>query len=381
VATAKNASFHSICRWTFNAGKGGFVPADMRPDWLGQGMSTVKMIELVRKKIAPRVPDNVVLGVEMHYDNEVGDRTADEIADALRANKLYLAMSTPGAHSHFAYGGITSMDPKERREAEEFGARAVRITYGPLRKAWHPNSRQAPSFVLWNGSFGYDLASVAIQKMYQNLKESVAKLCKLEARLGGKLFIAFEPKPNEGHPAMLIPTVASALLFWRKLEEEFGVSRTRKGVNKEFGHSEMIGLDHVYDTVEEIDDGAIVHMHLNSQGYNDGIILGGPGKYDIDHGTRVNGMNIAIAGLIDEARFDRWKGHDMQPRAYDNNEQAVDRVVRSVLSWEACAMAAMDLDTKRLFRHLAARETAKAEDLVRGAVVKAQGCFNKLYRA
>ena len=113
--------------------------------------------------------------------------------------------------------------------------------------------------------------------------------------------MGIEPKPNEGHPAMLIPTVASALRFWRKLEEEFGVSRDKKGINKEFGHSEMIGLDHVYDTVEEIDDHAIIHMHLNSQGYNDGIILGGPGKYDIDHGVRINGMSIAIAGLIDHA--------------------------------------------------------------------------------
>ena len=102
------------------------------------------------------------------------------------------------------------------------------------------------------------------------------------------------------------------LLFWRKIEEEFGVSRKKKGVNKEFGHSEMIGLDHVYDTVEELDNDAMVHMHLNSQGYNDGIILGGPGKFDIDHGVRINGMNIAIAGLIQQAGFNRWKGHDMQ---------------------------------------------------------------------
>jgi xylose isomerase len=175
--------------------------------------------------------------------------------------------------------------------------------------------------------------------------------------------------------------VASALLFWRRLEEEFKVPRKRKGVNKEFGHSEMIGLDHVYDTVEEIDNGALVHMHLNSQGYNDGIVLGGPGKYDIDHGTRVNGMNIAIAGLIAEAGFSRWKGHDMQPRAYDNNEQAVDRVVRSVLSWEACAMAAQDLEEDKLLKLLASRQSAKAEDLLRKAMVKAQGHFDKLYKA
>jgi xylose isomerase len=38
----------------------------------------------------------------------------------------------------------------------------------------------------------------------------------------------------------------------------------------------MIGLDHVYDTVEEIDNNMLLHMHINSQGYNDGLILGGP---------------------------------------------------------------------------------------------------------
>ena len=169
-------------------------------------------------------------------------------------------------------------------------------------------------------------------------------------------------------------------MFWRRVEEEFGVKRDKKGVNKEFGHSEMIGLDHVADTVEELDNDMMVHMHLNSQGYNDGIILGGPGKYDIDHGARINGMNVAIAGLIQQAGFNRWKGHDMQTRAYDNAEQGIDRVVRSVLSWEACEMAARELGNKALMALLAKRETAKAEDIIRAAVVAAHGYFDKMYK-
>ncbi len=372
-------SLHSICRWTFNPGKGGFVPGDMRPEW-GGTFGTPEMIKLVADKIAPRMPNNVELGIEMHYDAEVDDDTAAAVADALLDSKLYLAMITPGAHCHFGYGGVASLDPSERKAAEELGTKTVDLAYGTLKKAWHPDEDKAPALIIWNGSFGYDIATVGIRQMYQNLKESIARLCKYEEKQGGSLYIGFEPKPNEGHPAMLIPTVASALLFWRRIEDEYGVSREKKGVNKEFGHSEMIGLDHVADTVEELDNDMMVHMHLNSQGYNDGIILGGPGKYDIDHGVRVNGMNVAIAGLIQEAGFNRWKGHDMQTRAYDNVEQGIDRVVRSVLSWEACEKAAKELDTAGLMKALAERETAKAEDMMRGAVVNAQGYFDKMYK-
>lgn len=372
-------SLHAICRWTFSPGKGGFVPANIRPQWSPANLDAVGIIQLIKQKIAPRLPDNVQLGFELHYDTEVDEKTAPAIADALVDAKMYLAMITPGAHSHFGYGGISSLDPKEREAAETLGQKTVDLAYGPLKKAWHPDPAKVPTLVLWNGSYGYDLASVAVRNMYQNLKESIAKLCKYEAQKGGALYIGIEPKPNEGHPAMLLPTVASALLLFRRLEEEFGVSRKKKGVNKEFGHSEMIGLDHVYDSVEELDNDAMVHMHLNSQGYNDGIILGGPGKYDIDHGTRINGMNIAIAGLIAEAGFNRWKGHDMQVRPYDNVEQGIDRIIRSILSWEACAQAARELNGQKLISLLSQRETGKAEDLIREAVGQAFKYFKEMY--
>ena len=178
---------------------------------------------------------------------------------------------------------------------------------------------------------------------------------------------------------MLLPTVASALVAWRLLFERFGVDPARKGINKEFGHSEMAGLDHVHDTVEELECGALVHMHLNSQGLNDGLVLGGPGRFDIDHGVRINGLNIAVAGLLEEEGYHRWKGHDMQPRPYDSEAQAVDRVVRSILSWEACARAAEELDTAALTERLEARETAKAEDMLRHAVMHAQRLFDAMY--
>jgi xylose isomerase len=319
-----------------------------------------------------------VLGLEAHYDYEYNEENAAELADALVDNGIYLAMATPGAHRHFAYGGICSMDPEERAKANDYGKNAVELAYGPLKKAWMP--AKPPTFVLWNGSFGYDIAATTIGDMYGYLKQNIAGLCRLEQKKGGKMFMAIEPKPNEGHPAMLLPTVASAIVFWKKLNEEYGVDISKKGVNKEFGHSEMIGLDLVYDTVEEIDNDMLVHMHVNSQGYNDGILMGGPGKYDIDNGARINGMNIAVAGLIEKAGYSRWKGHDMQTRAYDNEEQGIDRVIRSILSWEACEKAAANIDYKKLNKNMVERETAKAEDMMRAAVVDAQKIFDKLYK-
>ncbi|MDD3032162.1 MAG: xylose isomerase, partial [Atribacterota bacterium] len=193
-------SMHSICRWTFNAGQGGFVPDDIRPKWSEKNLNTVDTIKIIKDRIAPRLPENVELGFEMHYDNEYDEDTAQEIADALVDSKVYLSMVTPGAHKHYAYGGIASLDPAERKSAEEFGERTVALAYGPLRKAWHPDSSKWPTVVIWNGSFGYDIASIGIFQMYQNLKESLAKLCQYEEKLGGYLYFALEPKPNEGHP-------------------------------------------------------------------------------------------------------------------------------------------------------------------------------------
>jgi xylose isomerase len=374
---APQKSLHSVCRWTFNPGKGGFVPGDTRKQWSSENLDTVKTVKLIKEKIVPRIPDSIHLGYEVHYNSEIDEKTAPAFADALVDAKISLAMITPGAHSHFAYGGIASLDKNEVAAARDLGVKTVDLAYGPLKKAW--NKDVPPTFVLWNGSYGYDLASIGVKTMYQNLKESVAGLCKYEQNAGGQLFIGIEPKPNEGHPAMLLPTVASAIVFWHKLEEEFGIPRAKKGVNKEFGHTEMIGLDLVYDTIEELDNNAMVHMHLNSQGYNDGIILGGPGKYDIDHGTRVNGMNIAVAGLLRAAGYTRWKGHDMQPRAYDNEQQGINRVIRSIISWEACDKAAQQLDEKKLMQYLADRDTAAAEDMMRNALVNAQKFFNEMY--
>lgn len=373
-----NKRLHSICRWTFNAGKGGFTPGNIRPNWSAENLKTEDIPGLVAKHIKPRMPDNIELGFEVHYDYEINEDNSERVADAMGEHSLPLAMITPGAHVHFGYGGIASLDPDERAKAVKYGEITVDLAYGSFRKVWH--SGEVPTLVLWNGSWGYDLVTLGVRGMYEHLKENLAGLVKYEKNAGGQLYICIEPKPNEGHPAMMPPTTASAILLWKKVAEQFNVDGSRLGVNKEIGHSEMIGLDAVFDTIEEIDHRTLFHTHLNSQGYNDGLLAGGPGKFDIDFGTRVNSYNVTLARLFQDAGYQRWFGHDMQPRAYDNEEQAIERVVRSILSWEACDRVAADLDTEALQRSLMERRTADAEDIMRAATVKANQIFDELVK-
>jgi xylose isomerase len=358
---------HAICRWTFNPGHGGFVPGDIRPAWAD--LTTADFVRIVGEKVRPRLPDDVELGIEAHYDTEVDESSAADVVAALDEQEMSLAMMTPGAHAHWAYGGSASPDQAERRACASFGRRAVDIAYGPLRPAW--SDVAPPSLILWNGSWGYDLPGPWVRSMLDQLEEELAGLMQYEQEKGGEMYVCIEPKPNEGHPKMLLPTVASALVMRRKLADR-GLDVSRFGTNKEFGHSEMVGLDVAYDTAEELREGAIVHVHANSQGY-DGIRHGGPGMYDVDHGCAIVATSLATAKMLLDAGYDRWIGHDMQPRPYDNEEQAIDRVVRSVINWEAMIEVAKEMNVGQMTTHLSNRETAKVEDLLGAALCKARG--------
>src|SRR5690606_8425990 len=191
-------------------------------DWSTNLLSTAGKIKLIREHIAPRLPDHIELGFEMHYDNEFNEANALEISDALKSNNLSLAMTTPGLHPHMGYGGPASLDPSERVMAERYTKRTIELTYDVLRPNWHPE--HPPTLVLWNGSWGYDLGTPAIRQMMQHLKQSIASLVEFEESLGGELYWGIEPKPNEGHPAMLLPTVASTIAFWYRIRDEFGVN-------------------------------------------------------------------------------------------------------------------------------------------------------------
>ena len=116
---------HSICRWTFHSGKGGFHPGNIRPSWAPEKFTCVDLVRLIDEKIKPRLPSGTELGLELHYDTEIDDKSAAGVADALKSTNIHLAMITPGLHSHFGYGGVASLDSNERERARDLSQRTV----------------------------------------------------------------------------------------------------------------------------------------------------------------------------------------------------------------------------------------------------------------
>jgi xylose isomerase len=352
-------SRHSICAWTFNhSGEAGFRPG-IRQKW--SGISTPEVVNMAGTEIKKKLPSNIDIGFEVHYDNEINEKNAEATAEALKSQGMYLAMITPGLHKHFAYGGPSSIDSAEMKGATEISEKTVDLAYGnELKATWHPNA--TPTLVLWNGSWGYDIPGPWLKDMMEHLEQGIIDLINYEKKKGGKLYIAVEPKPNEGHPAMLLPTVGSVLALKSRLAKK-GADVSRFGTNKEFGHTEMIGLDTVADTVDELLDGSLFHVHANSQGY-DGILAGGPGKYDIDNGVKITGFNISIVKLLLDAGYQRWIGHDMQARPYDNEKQAINRVIESIINFEAMEKVAKTFPTKEINNYLEKRDTLPVESIM-----------------
>jgi xylose isomerase len=387
--------YQSVCRWSFHPGKGGFVPADIRPEF--KDLKPWQFVELVAREIRPRVPSNNVLGVAVHYDKEINEKTAKRFVRTLKDNGLYIAMATPGAHAYFGYGGIASPDPIERKKANEFGKRAINLALGVLAEAENP---ECPMVIdLWNGSFGYEIPSIIVQDMIRNGDDSIADLLEYIQKFRKDQKVGVEPKSNEGHSAMIYQTSADVLALRSRLARR-GLDVTNFGLINEFGHSEMAGLDVVQDYAAAARDlvspslrellsnpqashktkNAIIHVHANSQGA-DGIRLGGGGKFDIDFGVRPTSSTLGIASILKESGYNGWVEHDMQPRPYDNAKQNIGRVARAICNWDAiCRVVESGNYETTTLRGLAQdRKMMEFEDYVADAVHLANDLSKKLY--
>lgn len=374
--TKERKTLASICRWTVNTGEKGFTNP-MRPSW-GAGFTGVDFVNLIARNVVPNMPPGIeAVGLEWHYDGEINERTAPDTVKAMTDNGIYLSMITPGAHKRFSFGGAASLDDQELAAAREFGNRTVGLAYGSLAPAWHP--QHVPTLVLWNGSFGYDVHSPGVSHMKDRLVDSVEGLCRYELKAGGKLEIAVEPKPNEGHGKMLLQTAGDVVALWTEISRR-GLDTKRYGANLEKGHSDMVSLDSHQDEDMVLRLGMGKHYHANSQGYSDGVSTGGPGMFDVDHDVKVDGQTISIAYSMMKFAYDRWVGHDFQARHHDNEVQGVNRIISSLAAWEACKVAAASINMDTLLGAGRKRDTQAIADMMREAIAVGNAYYNEVYR-
>jgi xylose isomerase len=123
-------------------------------------------------------------------------------------------------------------------------------------------------------------------------------LCRYVQDQGYDLRFALEPKPNEPRGDLYLPTVGHALHFISTLDYPDMV-----GLNPEFAHETMAGLNFVHAVAQTIEAGKLFHIDLNDQ------IMG---RYDQDF--RFGSENLKRAFFLVKLLHD--SGYD-GPRHFD----------------------------------------------------------------
>ncbi len=177
----------------------------------------------------------------------------DRLKQALADTGLVVPMVTTNLFSQpvFKDGGFTSNDRSVRR----FALRKV------IRQIDLAAELGAETLVMWGGREGaeYDHAK-DIRAAIERYREAVNLLAEYVTDRGYGMRFAIEPKPNEPRGDILLPTVGHALAFIQTLErpELFGV-------NPEFGHEQMTGLNFVAAIQQALEAGKLFHIDLNGQ--------------------------------------------------------------------------------------------------------------------
>lgn len=222
-------------------------------------------------------------GVNLH-DNDLvpitasaqeRDKIVKEFKQALTDNGMVVPMATTNLFSDPAFkdGAFTSPDANVR-------AYALQKTMNSMDLG---QELGASTYVFWGGREGAEVD--AGQNGLDGLarfREALNFLCEYSKDQGYNYRFALEPKPNEPRGDIYLPTAGSMLGFIATLEHSDMV-----GVNPEFAHDTMAGLNFVHAVAQIIDAGKLFHIDLNDQKM---------GRFDQD--LRFGAENIKAAFLL-----------------------------------------------------------------------------------
>jgi xylose isomerase len=228
--------------------------------------------------VRPTIPPNDIVsllaevgawGVNLH-DNDLvpidattaeRDKIVASFKKACKQNGIVVPMATVSLFYDpvFRDGAFTANDPEVRAYAVQKTMRAMDIGA----------ELGARIFVLWGGREGTETdACRRPDEAVKRLREAINYLCEysLDKKYGYKL--ALEAKPNEPRGDIYMPSTGAYLGFIPTLDHPEMV-----GVNPEFAHETMSGLNFTHAVAQAWEAGKLFHIDLNDQ-Y--------PGRYDQD---------------------------------------------------------------------------------------------------
>lgn len=222
--------------------------------------------EPTRQPLAPdylveKLAELGVYGVSLH-DNDIipidaspaqRDAAVAAFKKTLAASGVKVTMASTNLFYDPAFkdGAFTSADARVR-------AYALRKVLDAIDVA---AELEAPIFVFWGGREGseVDAGGKALEALAM-LRDALDFACAYVRDQGYAMRFALEPKPNEPRGDLYLPTVGAALGFIATLDDPSMV-----GVNPEFAHETMAGLNFVHAVAQALDAGKLFHIDLNDQ--------------------------------------------------------------------------------------------------------------------
>jgi xylose isomerase len=183
------------------------------------------------------------------------DAIVRDFKKALEATGLVVPMATTNLFHHpvFKDGAFTSNDPHVRKYALQKTMRAIDLGA----------ELGAQVYVFWGGREGVDTdAGKDTVVAGKRMQDAMNFLCEyvLDKKYG--MQFALEAKPNEPRGDIYLPTTGHMLAFIATLDHPEMV-----GVNPEFAHEHMAGLNFLHGVAQAWASGKLFHIDLNDQNY------------------------------------------------------------------------------------------------------------------
>ncbi|WP_026370199.1 xylose isomerase [Kallotenue papyrolyticum] len=232
---------------------------------------------------------------------EERDRIVRRFRQALEETGLVVPMATTNLFSHpiFRDGAFTASDAAVRAFALQKTMQAIDLGV----------ELGAQTYVFWGGREGSEVEGYRDpREAIKWFREAINYLCRYVRDQGYNLRFALEPKPNEPRGDIYFPTVGHMLHFISTLDYPEMV-----GLNPEFAHETMAGLNFVHAVAQALEAGKLFHIDLNDQ------IMG---RYDQDFRFGAENPKRAfwLVWLLETAGYDGPRHFDAH--AYRTEDEA-----------------------------------------------------------